>query len=100
MSLWSSILWFDSESGQSNAFKVGIHCFYARRSAVKGWGQRGEQAGKFTCCVVVGAHLGDLAPGQHSSEKNIATVVSRWRYCARFDRKVIELGPIAAIVMS
>ena len=43
-------LGFDSESGQTNDFKIGIHSFPARRSALKG--QSGEQAGKFTCCAV------------------------------------------------
>ena len=43
-------LGFDSESGQTNDFKTGIHSFPARRSAFKG--QCGEQAGKFTCCAV------------------------------------------------
>ena len=41
---------FDSESGQTNHFKIGIHSFPARRSASKG--QCEEQADKFTCCVV------------------------------------------------
>ena len=42
-------LWFDSESGQTNDFKIGIHSFPALRSAFKG--QCGEQAGKFTLAV-------------------------------------------------
>ena len=40
----------DSESGQTNDFKIGIHSFPAWRSALKG--QCGEQAGKLTCCAV------------------------------------------------
>ena len=51
-----------------------------------GFKQCGDQAGKFTCFVVVGTHLGDLAPGLRSSETNIAAVASRWRHCVRFDR--------------
>ena len=35
-------LGFDSESGQTNDFKIGIHSFPAWRSALKG--QCGEQA--------------------------------------------------------
>ena len=46
--LGSSRVGFDSESGQTN--EIGIHSFSARRSALKG--QRGEQAGKFTCFTV------------------------------------------------
>ena len=48
--LLSCRLGFDSESGQTNDFKIAIHSFPARRSALKG--QCGEQAGKFTCCAV------------------------------------------------
>ena len=34
-----------------------------------------------------GAHLRDLAPGQHSVlSRNVAAVVSHWRHCDRFDR--------------
>ena len=43
-------LGFDSESGQTNDSKIGIHNFPARRSALQG--QCGERAGKFTCCAV------------------------------------------------
>ena len=43
-------LGFDSESGQTNGLKIGIHSSPAWRSAFKG--QCGEQAGKFTCCAV------------------------------------------------
>ena len=43
-------LGFDSESGQTNDFKNGIHSFPAWRSALKG--QCEEQAGKFSCCAV------------------------------------------------
>ena len=42
-------LGFDSESGQTNDLKIGIHSFPSLRSALKG--QCGEQAGKFTCVV-------------------------------------------------
>ena len=48
--LLSCRLGFDSESGQTNDFKIGIHSFPAWRLALKG--QCGEQAGKFTCCAV------------------------------------------------
>ena len=48
--LGSCILGFNSESGQTNDFKIGIHSFSAGRSALKG--QCGEQAGKFTYCAV------------------------------------------------
>ena len=48
--LLSCRLEFDSESGQTNDFKIGIHSFPAWRSALKG--QCKEQAGKFTCCAV------------------------------------------------
>ena len=41
---------FDSESGQTNDFNIGIHSFPASRSALKG--QCEEQAGKFTSCAV------------------------------------------------
>ena len=47
---WAVNSGFDSESGQTNNFKIGIHSFPAWRSALKG--QCGEQAGKFTCCAV------------------------------------------------
>ena len=47
--LGSCRLGFDSESGQTNDFKIGIHSFAARRSALGG--QCEEQAGKFTCAV-------------------------------------------------
>ena len=40
---------FDSESGQTNDFKIGIHSFPTSRPAFKG--QCGEQAGKHTCCA-------------------------------------------------
>ena len=43
-------LGFDSESGQTDDFKIGIHSFPAGRSAFKE--QCGEHAGKFTCCAV------------------------------------------------
>ena len=43
-------LGFDSESGQTNDLKIGIHSFPAWRSAFEE--QCGEQAGKFTCCAV------------------------------------------------
>ena len=43
-------LGFDSELGQTNDFKVGIHSLPAWRSAFKG--QCGEQAGKLTCCAI------------------------------------------------
>ena len=48
--LWSSKHGFDSESGQTNDFEIGIYSFPAWRSALKG--QSGEQVGKFTCCAV------------------------------------------------
>ena len=48
--LLSCRLGFDSESGQTNDFKIGIHSFPAWRSALKG--QCEKQAGKFTCCAV------------------------------------------------
>ena len=48
--LWSCRLRFDSESGQTNDFKIGIHSFSAWRTALKK--QCEEQAGKFTCCAV------------------------------------------------
>ena len=48
--LWKSRIGFDSESGQTNDIKIGIHSFPAIHSALKG--QCGEQAGKFTCCAV------------------------------------------------
>ena len=48
--LLSCRLGFDSESGQTNDFKIGILSFPASRSALKG--QCGEQAGKFTYCAV------------------------------------------------
>ena len=44
--LLSCRLGFDSESGQTNDFNIGIHSFPAWRSALKG------QCGKFTCCAV------------------------------------------------
>ena len=47
---WSCRLWFDSESGQTNDCKIGIHSFPAKRSTLKG--QCGEQTGKFTCGAV------------------------------------------------
>ena len=50
VSLSSCGLWFDYESGQSNDSNFVIHSFPAGRSALKE--QCGEQAGKFTCCVV------------------------------------------------
>ena len=40
---------FDSESGQTNDFNVGIYSFPAWRSAFKR--HCGEQDGKFTCAV-------------------------------------------------
>ena len=43
-------LGFDSESGQTNDFKIGIHSFPAWRSALTV--QCGEQAGKFSCGAV------------------------------------------------
>ena len=43
-------LGFDSESGQTNDLKFGIHSFPAWGSAVKR--QCGKQADKFTCCAV------------------------------------------------
>ena len=48
--LGSCRLEFDSKSGQTNDFKIGIHSFPAWRSTLKG--QCEEQAGKFTCCAV------------------------------------------------
>ena len=48
--LGSCRLGFDSESDQTNDFKIGIHSFPAWRSALKG--QCEEQAGKFTCRAV------------------------------------------------
>ena len=48
--LWSCRLGFDSESGQTNHFKIGIHSFPAWRLALKG--QCGKLAGKFTCSAV------------------------------------------------
>ena len=48
--LLSSRLGFNSESGQTNDSKIGIHSFPASRSALKG--QSEEQAGKYTCCAV------------------------------------------------
>ena len=48
--LWSSRLEFDSESGKTNDFKIGILSFHARHSALKG--QCGKQAGKFIRCAV------------------------------------------------
>ena len=48
--LLSCRLGFDSESGQTNDSKIGIHSFPASCSALKG--QCEEQAGKFTCCAV------------------------------------------------
>ena len=48
--LWSCRLRFDSDSGQTNDFKIAIQNFPARRSVLKG--QCGEQAGKFTCYAV------------------------------------------------
>ena len=48
--LLSCGLKFDSESGQTNDFKIGIHSFPARHSASKG--QCEEQAGTFTCCAI------------------------------------------------
>ena len=50
MAEWVEIVKFDYESGQTNHFEIDIHSFPAWRSAFKG--QCGEQAGKFTCCVV------------------------------------------------
>ena len=47
--LWSCRIGFDSESGQTNDFKIGIYSFPAWCSAFKG--QCEEQAGKFTCAV-------------------------------------------------
>ena len=47
--LGSCRLGFDSESGQTNDFKIGIHNFRACRSALQG---QCEQAGKLTCCAV------------------------------------------------
>ena len=47
---WAVDSGFDSESDQTNDFKIGIHSFPAWRSALQG--QCGEQAGKFTCCAV------------------------------------------------
>ena len=46
---WSGGVEFDSESGQTNDFKINIHSFPAGRSALKE--KCGEQAGKFTCVV-------------------------------------------------
>ena len=43
-------LGFDSESGQTNDFKIGIRSFPACRSAFKG--QCEEQAGKFSCFTI------------------------------------------------
>ena len=43
-------LWFDSEVGQTNDFKIGIYSFFAWRSALKG--QCGEQACEFACCAI------------------------------------------------
>ena len=48
--LGSSTLGLNSESGQTNDFKIGIHSFSAGRSALKG--QCAKQARKFTCCAV------------------------------------------------
>ena len=48
--LESCRLGFDSESGQTDDFKVGIHSFPAWRLPLKG--QCGGQAGKLTCCAV------------------------------------------------
>ena len=47
--LWSSGLWSNSESCQTNDFKIGIHSFPALRSVLKG--HCGEQAGEFACCT-------------------------------------------------
>ena len=48
--LESCRLGFDSESGQTNDFKIDIHSFPAWHSALKG--QCEQQAGKFTYCAV------------------------------------------------
>ena len=49
--LGSRRLGFDSKSGQTNDFEIGIHSFPAWGSALKG--QSGEQlTGKFACCAV------------------------------------------------
>ena len=48
--LGSGRLGFDSKSGQTNLFKIGVRSFPAWRSASKG--QCEKQAGKFTCCAV------------------------------------------------
>ena len=48
--LRSCRLEFDSESGQVNDFKIGIHSLPAWRLALKG--QCEEQADKFSCCAV------------------------------------------------
>ena len=42
-------LGLDSESDQTDYFKIGIYSFPAWPSALKG--QCGEQAGRFTCAV-------------------------------------------------
>ena len=47
---WAVDSGFDSESGQTNDFKIGIRSFPAWRLALKG--QCGEQVGKFACYTV------------------------------------------------
>ena len=42
-------LGFDSESGQTNDFNIGIHSFLLD---VQHWRDSVEKAGKFTCCAV------------------------------------------------
>ena len=55
--LGSCTLGFDSESGQTNNYKIGIHSFPAWCLALKK--KCGEQAGKFTCCAVGKSTLRD-----------------------------------------
>ena len=49
VAIWKR-LEFDSESGQTNDFKIGIHSFPAWSSTIKE--QWAKQAGKFTCYEV------------------------------------------------
>ena len=43
------------------------------------------------CNEFCGAHVRDIAPGQHSSFRgNVAAVANCWQHCVRFDRPRFE----------